>query len=53
MFSNFLRWFRVDRSNGFYDIGIGFLSAKMQHSTNHKPKSGKFGIGGLGKDSGV
>ncbi len=30
-----------------------FLSAKMQHCTNHMAKSGKFGIAGLGKDSGV
>ncbi len=44
MFSNFLRWFRIDRSNGFYDISIGFLSSKMQRSTNHKAKPGKFGI---------
>ncbi len=51
MFPNFLQWFRVDRSNGFKDIGKCFLSAKMQHCTNHKPKSGKF-IAGLCKDSG-
>ncbi len=36
MFPNFLRWFCVDRSNGFYDIGKCFLSAKMQRSTNRK-----------------
>ncbi len=30
-----------------------FLSAKVQRCTNHKAKPGKFGIAGLGKDSGV
>ncbi len=30
-----------------------FLSTKMPHFSNHKVKSGKFGITGLGKHSGV
>ncbi len=37
----------------FYEIGKCFLRTKMQHCTNHKPKSDKFDIVGLSKDSGV
>lgn len=49
MFPSFLRWFHLDWSNGFEDIGKCFLSAKSQRYTNRKAKPSMFGIIGLGK----